>query len=356
MVIWIILLAMTAAAVMAVLWPLSRHAVVAEQADPNTQFYREQLAEIERDRQRGALLPDGSRGCPCGSRPTAPAGDQSAGEPLVAVGEPALRRRRAASTLALSVVPILALAVYGALRLAAHLRSSKLPRRHAGSDKSISARPSARSRHIWPRTRRTVVAGRSIAPVYLRMGRMDDAVKAYESALRFLGPDADRLANYGEALVIAKDGLVSRGRSGGFRAGDPARCRLVPRRASISPAPPNRMDGRQGEGTTRSSCRLAERRPLGAAVREQIARLVRRRGSPPGPPDGRGDRRHGGGPRRAVSKRQGGTRRRMGAADPLLSVLGQRDKARATAAKRARQALAQDDAGLQTIDTMPRAN
>ena len=37
MMIWIILLAMTAAAVMAVLWPLSRHYSSIQQADPNTQ-------------------------------------------------------------------------------------------------------------------------------------------------------------------------------------------------------------------------------------------------------------------------------------------------------------------------------
>ena len=58
MVIWIILLAMTAAAVMAVLWPLSRHRAVSAQVDPDTQFYREQIAEIERDRARGVLMPD----------------------------------------------------------------------------------------------------------------------------------------------------------------------------------------------------------------------------------------------------------------------------------------------------------
>ncbi len=46
MVIWIILLAMTALAVMAVLWPLSRRYAVARQADPDTLFYREQIAEI----------------------------------------------------------------------------------------------------------------------------------------------------------------------------------------------------------------------------------------------------------------------------------------------------------------------
>ena len=58
MVIWIVLLAMTAAAVMAVLWPLSRHYAVGRQADPDTQFYRSQIGEIERDLARGVLLPN----------------------------------------------------------------------------------------------------------------------------------------------------------------------------------------------------------------------------------------------------------------------------------------------------------
>src|SRR5918997_3196948 len=113
MVIWVILLAMTALAVMAVLWPLSRHYAVGRQADPDTQFYREQIAEIERDRERGVLLPNEAEAAKAeaGRRLLRATGMEDV---AVAVGEPALRRRRAASTLALSVLPILAIAIYGA--------------------------------------------------------------------------------------------------------------------------------------------------------------------------------------------------------------------------------------------------
>src|SRR5918997_5770779 len=105
MVIWVILLAMTAAAVMAVLWPLSRQRAVTRQADPDTQFYREQIAEIERDLARGVLLPSEAEAAraEAGRRLLRATGMQ--GEGFAAVGEPALRRRRAASTLALSVIP-----------------------------------------------------------------------------------------------------------------------------------------------------------------------------------------------------------------------------------------------------------
>src|SRR3712207_6704702 len=101
MVIWIILLAMTAAAVMAVLWPLSRHSAMRGQADPDTQFYRAQIAEIERDLDRGVLLPNEAEAAraEAGRRLLRATGMQNIAS--AAVGEPALRRRRAASTLAL---------------------------------------------------------------------------------------------------------------------------------------------------------------------------------------------------------------------------------------------------------------
>src|SRR5687768_1760339 len=101
MVIWIILLAMTAAAVMAVLWPLSRHYAIARQADPDTQFYRDQIAEIERDLARGVLLPSEAEAAKAeaGRRLLRATGMQA--DSYAAVGEPALRRRRAVSAFAL---------------------------------------------------------------------------------------------------------------------------------------------------------------------------------------------------------------------------------------------------------------
>ena len=48
-----------------------------------------------------------------------------------------------------------------------------------------------------------------LAPVYLRMGRADDAAHAYAAALRLLGETPERLALYGEALVTASNGVVT---------------------------------------------------------------------------------------------------------------------------------------------------
>ena len=48
-----------------------------------------------------------------------------------------------------------------------------------------------------------------VGPVYMRLGRYDDAVKARRNALRLLGPTAGREADLGEALTGAADGVVT---------------------------------------------------------------------------------------------------------------------------------------------------
>jgi cytochrome c-type biogenesis protein CcmH len=48
-----------------------------------------------------------------------------------------------------------------------------------------------------------------IAPVYIRLGRFDDAVRARRNALRLNGSSAEREAAFGEALVFAANGIVT---------------------------------------------------------------------------------------------------------------------------------------------------
>ena len=48
-----------------------------------------------------------------------------------------------------------------------------------------------------------------IGPVYMRLGRYDDAVKARRNSLRLLGPNAVREADLGEALAGAANGIVT---------------------------------------------------------------------------------------------------------------------------------------------------
>ena len=48
-----------------------------------------------------------------------------------------------------------------------------------------------------------------LAPVYMRLGRADDAVTAWRNAIRLNGSSASREADFGEAVVAAADGVVT---------------------------------------------------------------------------------------------------------------------------------------------------
>ncbi|TXN61203.1 c-type cytochrome biogenesis protein CcmI, partial [Methylobacterium sp. WL18] len=62
--IWFILAGMTAAAVLGLLWPMSRRTAVpvgeggSSSVDTETAFYEDQIAEIDRDLDRGLIAPD----------------------------------------------------------------------------------------------------------------------------------------------------------------------------------------------------------------------------------------------------------------------------------------------------------
>lgn len=48
-----------------------------------------------------------------------------------------------------------------------------------------------------------------IAPIYFRLGRMEDACQAYEKVTLLLGETASRLADYGEACVFSEENAMS---------------------------------------------------------------------------------------------------------------------------------------------------
>lgn len=207
---------MTGAAVMAVLWPLSRRGSPSRSVEQDDLgFYRDQLREIDREVERGLMAP-----------PEAEAAKAEAGRRLLrakaatprlhaTTGEPALRRRRAAAALGLSVVPLVGLAVYGALgspglavRPSPDLARADAPTEIgeviAKVEKHLAANPN--DGRGWD----------VIAPVYLRIGRFDDAARAFAAARRLAGDNPDRAAGYGEALVGAAGGVVSRDATSAF--------------------------------------------------------------------------------------------------------------------------------------------
>lgn len=210
MTIWILFALMTGAAILAVLWPLSRRAPAVEGTAGDRLFYRDQIAEIERDQARGLISPGEAESAKAeAARRLIRASTQSA-SPIDHLDEPALRRRRAASAVALSCVPLLALTLYGAYG-SPQTPSQPLSARAARPVDPASIGIGEAVARIESHLDQNPGDGRGwevLAPVYMRQGRYADAVKAWRNALRILGESPERQVALGEALVAAQDGAI----------------------------------------------------------------------------------------------------------------------------------------------------
>ncbi len=204
MMLWLVMALMTAAAIFAVLWPLARRAPL--RAGSDIAVYRDQLEEIDRDRT-GGLIGEGEAEAARVevSRRLLAAADQSAPAPR---GN-AQWRRRAAALAALILLPLGAAGLYlrlGSPELANEPQSERLEA--AAEQRSIAELVSK----VEARLEQNPEDGRGwdvLGPVYMRLGRYDDAVRARKNALRLLGPTAEREADLGEALTGAQNGVVT---------------------------------------------------------------------------------------------------------------------------------------------------
>ena len=207
MILGAILALMLAAAVFAVLWPLSRHGRD-EAAGSDLAVYRDQLAEIERDKAAGTIAPADAEAARVEvSRRLIAAAEAQGG--AVSPDVPAQTfRRRAAAVVALVAIPIVATGLY--LRFG----SPQLPgqplaaRMTAPQDRSIDTLIARVEAHL-AQNPRDGKGWEVIAPVYLRLERFDDAVRAQRNVLELLGENATRHADLGEALSMQANGVVT---------------------------------------------------------------------------------------------------------------------------------------------------
>ncbi len=205
MTLWLVLAVMTAAAMFAVLWPLAqRDRKLVSGSD--LVVYRDQLEEIRRDRAAGLIGESEAEAAQVEvSRRLLAAADAEAAAVPVAPASVATRRRRAVAIAALLALPL------GAASLYVALGSPSLPGQPLASrDKGQSLE--AMIAQVESFLARNPNDGRGwevIAPVYLRLGRTDDAVKARRNALKILGETSERQAGLGEALAGAANGVVT---------------------------------------------------------------------------------------------------------------------------------------------------
>jgi len=203
---WIIFALMSAAAVVAVLWPLTRKPRGREGAGSDVLVYQDQLAEITRDRGAGLIGESEAEAARIEvSRRLLAAADA---QPAPPPPQP-LWHRRVAAVAALVVVLLLPVAIYAALG------SPNIPGQPAfartdvpPNHQSIAALISQVEEHL-AKNPNDGAGWQVIAPVYMRLGRYDDAVMALRKSLALNGESATRDSDLGEALVAAANGVVT---------------------------------------------------------------------------------------------------------------------------------------------------
>ena len=205
MTLWLVFALMTAAAVFAVLWPLGR-AGHPQQDGSETIVYRDQLTEIDRDAATGLINP-----------PAAAAARVEIGRRLIAAAdserEPPpnsnVRLRRLAAVVALLGLPLVAAGLYYPLG-SPDLPDFPLAQRSRAPDgtQSLDNLVAQVEQHLEANP--TDGRGWSIlAPVLAKLGRMDDAVRAFRNSITYNGENAARRADLGEVLVAAASGVVT---------------------------------------------------------------------------------------------------------------------------------------------------
>src|SRR5215475_12822310 len=277
MTLWFALGIMTVAALGAVIWPLAR-ARTSQASASDLAVYRDQLEEIERDRADGRIGHDEFEA----ARVEVSRRLLGAAASTTAEAAPRIRRRIAALASAIIAVPVVAGPLYVLLG-SPDLPGEPIASRATGDRQATSI--TALIARIETHLEAEPTDGRGwevIAPVYVRLERYDDAVKARRNALNLLGATAQREVDLGEALTLAAGGVVTADSKAAFERA--AAIDADNAKAMFYLGLAAQQDGNAGEAA-RIWRDLIAKAPANApwlpVVREQLARVENPGAAPP---------------------------------------------------------------------------
>jgi cytochrome c-type biogenesis protein CcmH len=229
MLFWIFSALLTVLAAVLLLSPLLRASARARRYDEGeTAVYRDQLRELERDKAQGLISAEeadyaraeiGRRLLAVAGRASSEdGGDATDSSAVGALGEKPRRGSsyRLSQAFILLCLPLIGLAGY--LEIGSPgTPDAPLAARIENPGDDVDLLIAKVERHL---------AGNPddgngwnvLAPVYFRVGRLDDAELAYRNAIRLLGPDPERLNGFGETLVTRNDGIVTADAAQAFEA------------------------------------------------------------------------------------------------------------------------------------------
>ncbi len=205
MTLWFVFALMTALAVFAVLWPLGRGTRPQREGNEAT-VYKDQLAEIGRDASAGLIGASEAEAARVEISRRLLAADDAE---RVVPSSVSTTLRRAVAVIAFVGLPLMAVALY------LPLGSPRLP------DFPLSERAQAPAAsqpldnlvaQVEAHLEKNPTDGRGwnvLAPVLAKLGRFDDAVRAYRNSIQYNGDSAARRADLGEVMAAASGGVVT---------------------------------------------------------------------------------------------------------------------------------------------------
>ena len=205
MLFWVAAAALTSVCVAAALSPLMRPTSHADApARHDLEVYKDQLAEIERDGAAGLIAPEDAATARAEVarrilKVSSEANAASAPRP------PQFGRMSALAIAAL--LPVISWGAYSMLG-APELADQPISSRQTPEDNSIEGLVAKAEAHLAENPG----DGRGwevVAPIYARMGRFDDAVRAFSHSIELNGTSAARESGLGEALTGSAGGNVS---------------------------------------------------------------------------------------------------------------------------------------------------
>jgi len=205
MTLWFVFALMTVAAIFAVLWPLSRGGRAPNDGS-EAAVYKDQLTEIDRDVAAGLIGSSEAEAARVEISRRLLAAADSRRDPPIASNT---RLRRSAAIIALAGLPIIAVAFYlplgspglGDFPLAERTRA---PDATQPLDNLVA--------QVEQHLEKNPTDGRGwnvLAPVLARLGRHEEAVRAYRNSIIYNGDSSERRADLGEALAAAAGGVVT---------------------------------------------------------------------------------------------------------------------------------------------------
>ena len=207
MLLWAIFAVLTAVVLYALLRPLAGGSGgEGSRAAFNATVYRDQLGEVQSDRERGLIGEGDAEAARIEIARRLLAADA---ESPAEQGSPTHSPLRALAIALAVALPLAALSlylIYGSPRLPDQPLVARL--QDPASNKNLEvlvARVEARLRQHPEEGEGWEV----IAPVYMGWRRYADAAEAYRQSIRLLGESPKRLASYGQALVLANNGVVT---------------------------------------------------------------------------------------------------------------------------------------------------